>query len=380
MMATDALPQGFGMPGFGALPSPPDPRDYRAKDWLAKGVRPLRYGPPRPMPVKNQGAFQCCVGEALALALSCFGQRAGGAIQEHASEYVYHRRRHPSQAKGAGMYARYALADLCEGGAPPLAHLREYVEYTTPERQAEAAALDALAGPHRAQAYYGCATDSEACDAIFQTGAAILCIDVKLSFVLNFGRRVLPQVSASDPSLGYHAVCAIGYDETGILIQNSYGTEWGDGGLAVVPYGYAGIAERWGITDRPAPWRTVKLRVGSTDMYVDGEMRGLDVGPQIIGNRSMCVLRAPLEAMGARVDYNDATRNIVIVQGDNILRLVVDSPVMTANGREQTLEAPPMIVGDGRVLAPVRAPFEALGVNVEYVNGTQEIILRQKGA
>jgi hypothetical protein len=366
------------MPGFGLLPSPLDARDYPARNWLAMGVRPLKYEPPRFMPVKNQGTYNCCVGEALALALSYFGQRAGGAAQEYASEYVYHRRRHPSQHGGAGMYARYALADLCEGGAPALQDLPRYVEYTTPERQAEAAALDALARPSRAQAYYSCATDSEVCDAIFQTGAAILGIDVKLSFAFNFGRRVLPQVSATDMSLGHHAVCAVGYDETGILIQNSYGPEWGDKGFAVVPYGYAGISERWGAIDRPATWRTVKLRIGSTDMYVDGEKRALDVGPRIIGNRTMCVLRGPLEAMGATVSYF-GDGSIWIRHRENRLVLHVGSLIMDVNNKEHGLDVAP-VIADDRALVPVRAPFEALGINVEYVSDTQEIILRQKEA
>ena len=36
--------------------------------------------------------------------------------------------------------------------------------------------------------------------------------------------------------LGGHAYCLVGYNEVGFLVQNSWGTEWGKGGFATLPY------------------------------------------------------------------------------------------------------------------------------------------------
>ena len=36
--------------------------------------------------------------------------------------------------------------------------------------------------------------------------------------------------------LGGHAYCIVGYNEVGFLVQNSWGTGWGDGGFATLPY------------------------------------------------------------------------------------------------------------------------------------------------
>lgn len=36
--------------------------------------------------------------------------------------------------------------------------------------------------------------------------------------------------------LGGHAYCIVGYNEVGFLVQNSWGTDWGDGGFATLPY------------------------------------------------------------------------------------------------------------------------------------------------
>ena len=45
---------------------------------------------------------------------------------------------------------------------------------------------------------------------------------------------------------GGHAILVIGWDETGFIIQNSWGKNWGDNGTAILPYEYT-IQEAWGV-------------------------------------------------------------------------------------------------------------------------------------
>lgn len=48
--------------------------------------------------------------------------------------------------------------------------------------------------------------------------------------------------------LGGHAVCCVGYDEDGFIIQNSWGSSWGFGGLTKLPYDQMNyVIEAWGI-------------------------------------------------------------------------------------------------------------------------------------
>jgi hypothetical protein len=42
--------------------------------------------------------------------------------------------------------------------------------------------------------------------------------------------------SISPRSRGGHAYCLVGYNEIGFLVQNSWGTSWGDRGFAILPY------------------------------------------------------------------------------------------------------------------------------------------------
>jgi hypothetical protein len=41
-----------------------------------------------------------------------------------------------------------------------------------------------------------------------------------------------------EPLMGGHAALVVGYDARGWLIRNSWGESWGDGGYAIMPYGY----------------------------------------------------------------------------------------------------------------------------------------------
>ena len=42
--------------------------------------------------------------------------------------------------------------------------------------------------------------------------------------------------TSSSKALGGHAFCVVGYNEVGFLVQNSWGSEWGKGGFATLPY------------------------------------------------------------------------------------------------------------------------------------------------
>ncbi len=50
--------------------------------------------------------------------------------------------------------------------------------------------------------------------------------------------RTMHLINRTDSSqgLGGHAFCLVGYNEVGFLVQNSWGTEWGGGGFATLPY------------------------------------------------------------------------------------------------------------------------------------------------
>lgn len=63
---------------------------------------------------------------------------------------------------------------------------------------------------------------------------------------------------------------------------------------------------------------------------LDGKALSFDVPPQIINDRTMVPLRAIFEALGASVDWNQATKTVTSTKGDTTIKLTIDSNTMYA--------------------------------------------------
>ena len=51
----------------------------------------------------------------------------------------------------------------------------------------------------------------------------------------------------NDDKLGGHMILILGWNETGFIIQNSWGKDWGNEGCGILPYEYR-IDEAWGVS------------------------------------------------------------------------------------------------------------------------------------
>src|SRR6516165_9493523 len=63
--------------------------------------------------------------------------------------------------------------------------------------------------------------------------------------------------------------------------------------------------------------RDIALSIGSTQAFVNGDLRTLDVAPFIVGARTLVPLRFISESLGAVVSYDDASRSVTISMGGN---------------------------------------------------------------
>lgn len=107
---------------------------------------------------------------------------------------------------------------------------------------------------------------------------------------------------------------------------------------------------------------------------IDNQKIDFDVAPQLINNRTMVPVRAIFEALGATVDWDDCTQTVTSVKGNTTIRLTINSPVMFVNGSPVTLDSPACVF-NGRTLVPVRAVSEAFGINVDWNNATNSILI-----
>ncbi len=54
------------------------------------------------------------------------------------------------------------------------------------------------------------------------------------------------------------------------------------------------------------------LQIGSTTAYLNGQAVNLDSAPQLVNNRTVVPLRLVSELLGARVDWDDASRRVTV--------------------------------------------------------------------
>ncbi|TJX12855.1 copper amine oxidase N-terminal domain-containing protein [Tissierella creatinini] len=109
-------------------------------------------------------------------------------------------------------------------------------------------------------------------------------------------------------------------------------------------------------------------------VFVHNSQLNLPVDPVIIDGRTLVPLRAIFEALGATVEWDQATKTVTGIQGDKLIKLQVDNKIAQINGQEVTLDAAATIV-NGSTLVPVRFIAETLGANVNWDNNSRSVLV-----
>lgn len=78
----------------------------------------------------------------------------------------------------------------------------------------------------------------------------------------------------------------------------------------------------------------------------------------------MVPIRAIFEAMGATVDWDDATQTAICTKDSTVVKMTLNSTTEYINDVPVTMDVTPVIIF-GRTLAPARYVAEAFGYNVK---------------
>lgn len=236
-------------------------------------------------PIEDQGNLGSCTAHAAAGMLEYFERKSFGKHIDASRLFIYKTTRNLMKVEGdTGAYIRSVMGALTLFGAPP----ESYYPYDVSKFDEEPSAfLYAYAQNYQALTYYRL-------DPPGTTNAALL-TQIKTSLNSNlpamFGFSVfdsydqadrnggcLPFPTSRESLLGGHAVLAVGYDDTkkirnssvggiettgAILIRNSWGTSWGDGGYGWLPYNYVtrGLTSDW--------WSMIKSEWVDSDLFAE---------------------------------------------------------------------------------------------------------------
>jgi hypothetical protein len=99
---------------------------------------------------------------------------------------------------------------------------------------------------------------------------------------------------------------------------------------------------------------------------VNGQALQSDVKPFVNADgRTMLPIRAISEALGAQVQWDNATQTATLTQGEKIVKVPIGQKIIDVNGTQVPMDTA-AVVKDGRTLLPVRAVGEALGAKIGW--------------
>ena len=235
--------------GFGALPSPKDVRDYKLNVAAMAPQRIPTVYKWSPTRIKNQGSQSTCVAHALSSLVEFYNLRDTRHKDIFSTEFIYGCRG-ALDYQGEGMYLRDGLKVLQKYGDVLEKDLPGNSNVATAMRRVESnfKTLTLLAEPNRITSYFKIQTLNELKQALLNCGPVPACM--KWFEGATVDKKGVYQYSSTEID-ACHAVLIIGWDKNNLIIQNSWGMLWGDGGLFYVPIEKIDevFYEFYGVTD-----------------------------------------------------------------------------------------------------------------------------------
>ncbi|BCJ87759.1 stalk domain-containing protein [Effusibacillus dendaii] len=110
---------------------------------------------------------------------------------------------------------------------------------------------------------------------------------------------------------------------------------------------------------------TVSAAESAIQVVINGQTRTFDQQPVIVNDRTLVPMRGIFEALGAQVNWDDATQTVTATKANLQVNLQINSLVATKNGTSINLDVPPKIIND-RTMVPLRFVSESLGAKVDW--------------
>jgi len=239
----------------GVIPSPPDNHDFEVAGLVpsmaSSFAKDFRIDPVGSM--LNQ-LDEDCVANALAKAREIIEFKQSKIEQPFSPGFIYGNRL-PSDYQGQGMIPREALSHLLKEGACLLKDFKYELEYPAIKSKLDYQKILLLskAVPYKISAYAAIKTDNDYKNALQSLGPAIFIVALYESFENVGPNGVVPLPKKGEKLLGGHCMLAMGWENTNYkVIENSWGSSWGDHGFCYFPPTYP-VNEMWSITDSILP-------------------------------------------------------------------------------------------------------------------------------
>ena len=228
----------------GALFSPVDVRDYRLASVTNESEFPETFELKMPK-IKNQKNVNSCVAHSISTVIEYFNNIQQNNDEAMSTNYIYGNRTNMNY-DGMGMYTRQAIANTCKFGDvlesvwPGNTEVPDVIN----EFEYNKVKLHDQGTSYRFSSYYSVKTKNEIKTALMKNGPVIFAMSWYDDIKVKNGIITTSQ----EGDAGGHCMIIYGWNQDGWLIQNSWGSSWGNKGKAILPYNIK-INEAYGIID-----------------------------------------------------------------------------------------------------------------------------------
>ena len=125
----------------------------------------------------------------------------------------------------------------------------------------------------------------------------------------------------------------------------------------------------YGCIDAP-PSKSMSHRyfIGAALSGKTCELTGIDYSEDILASLDC------LKALGAEVEWDDETKTVISEMGESTVTMQIGNKSITVDGVIKEIDVPAQIVND-RTLLPVRAVSESYGCLVDWDDATKTVII-----
>ena len=118
----------------------------------------------------------------------------------------------------------------------------------------------------------------------------------------------------------------------------------------------------------------IKVKAGSSVIYINGESKVIDTPPEIVQSRMFVPVHFIIDVLGGETNWYNATKQVSVKTNFTTIIFWIGKPNTIVNGASKSIESNNQnvvpYIKNGRAMIPVRFLAEELGYYVEYDNAT----------
>ena len=118
------------------------------------------------------------------------------------------------------------------------------------------------------------------------------------------------------------------------------------------------------------------LAAGGVNVRVNNQP--IDTEGTIVEGRTLVPVRGVFEELGYNVEWDATTKTATLTKNDVVVKMTQGNSYFTVKGESVTPDVPQQII-DGRFMLPLRAVGEAVGARVNWDGATKTAYIQTQG-